>query len=298
MGYTETIFSSTGLNIILALSVYFSLTVGQFSLAQVGFWAIGAYVSAMLTALYGWPLLPALCATAIVCAALGVLLGFPCLRIRGMYLALATLGFSQVATELLSNFHFRVDVDGVLRGPEGLVGFRNIPVLTNVFDIYIFVALLLVFLWALERSRFGLVLVAVREDDVAAEFAGVNVVSIKVTMFALGAAVAGVGGGLFANYTSFISAQDFSFHQTLFSLLYVSVGGVTTFIGPVLGAVLLTLLPEYVRFLGDNRAIFYGVLVLVVMILRPRGLIDRSTFDFLRGLKRPAAKKMEGGRNA
>src|SRR5690606_34833294 len=116
MSYTETIFSGVGLNIILALSVYFSLAVGQFSLAQVGFWALGAYMSAMLTALYGWPLIPALVATMVGCAAVGALLGFPCLRIRGMYLALATLGFSQVVTELLSNLHYEVEVNGVPRG--------------------------------------------------------------------------------------------------------------------------------------------------------------------------------------
>lgn len=284
MGYVETILSATGLNIILALSVYFSLTVGQFSLAQVGFWAVGAYGSAMLTALFGWPLIPALIAVGFVCGIIGVILGFPCLRIRGIYLALATLGFSQVAAQVLGNLQFRIAVDGVLRGPEGLVGFRNIPVLTNVYGIYVFVVLLVALLWWIGQTRFGMALAAVREDDVAAEFAGINVVVVKVTMFALGAAVAGIGGGLFANYTSFISAQDFGFHQTLFSLLYVAVGGIFTFIGPVVGAVLLTLLPEYIRFLGDNRAIFYGVFVLVIMLLRPRGLIDRSNLSAVRKL--------------
>lgn len=284
MGYVETILSVTGLNIILALSVYFSLTVGQFSLAQVGFWAIGAYGSATLTALFGWPLIPALIAVAFVCGIIGVILGFPCLRIRGIYLAMATLGFSQVATQLLGNLQFRIAVDGVARGPEGLVGFRNIPVLTSVYGIYVFVALLLAVLWWIGRTRFGMALAAVRDDDVAAEFAGINVVVVKVTMFALGAAVAGIGGGLFANYTSFISAQDFDFHQTLFSLLYVAVGGLYTFIGPVIGAILLTVLPEYVRFLGDNRAIFYGVIVIVIMLLRPRGLIDRSNLSAVRKL--------------
>jgi len=286
MGYVETILSVTGLNIILALSVYFSLTVGQFSLAQVGFWAIGAYGSATLTALFGWPLIPALMAVALVCGIIGVILGFPCLRIRGIYLALATLGFSQVAAQLLGNLQFRIAVEGVLRGPEGLVGFRNIPVLTSVYGIYVFVALLVAVLWWIGRTRFGMALAAVRDDDVAAEFAGINVVFVKVTMFALGAAVAGIGGGLFANYTSFISAQDFGFHQTLFSLLYVAVGGIFTFIGPVVGAILLTVLPEYVRFLGENRAIFYGVIVLVIMLLRPRGLIDRSNLSAVRKLWR------------
>lgn len=277
MSYIETILSITGFNIILALSVYLTFAVGQFSLAQVGFWAIGAYVSAMLTTLYGWTLLPALLVAAAISGVIGIILGYPCLRIRGIYLALATLGFSETVRVFFLNFSFQVPVGGMPTGPSGVMGFRNIVVLTTIEHIYAFVAILLVFFLWLARSRLGLAFAAVREDDVAARFMGTNIVVMKVLAFALAAAMAAVGGGLYANYTSYITSDDFGFHKTLLAVLFVAVGGVETFYGPILAAVLLTLLPEYIRFLSEYRMIFYGVLVVVIMIYRPRGLIDRRS---------------------
>lgn len=277
MSYSETILSITGLNIILALSVYLTFAVGQFSLAQVGFWAIGAYVSAILTTLYGWSLLPALLVAAAVSGLIGVVLGYPCLRIRGIYLALATLGFSETVRVFFLNFEFQVAVDGIPVGPSGVLGFRNIVVLTTIDHIYIFVAILLAFFLWLGRSRLGLAFAAVREDDVAARFMGTNIVVMKVLAFALAAGMAAVGGGLYANYTSYITADDFGFHKTLLAVLFVALGGVETFYGPILAAVVLTLLPEYIRFLSEYRMMFYGILVVVIMVYRPRGLIDRRT---------------------
>lgn len=275
MSYIETILSITGFNIILALSVYLTFAVGQFSLAQVGFWAIGAYVSAMLTTLYGWALLPALLVAAAVSALIGVVLGYPCLRIRGIYLALATLGFSEMVRVFFLNFTYQVPVDGIPTGPSGVLGFRNIEVLTSIEHIYIFVMILLAFFLWLGRSRLGLTFAAVREDDVAARFMGTNIVVIKVLAFALAAAIAAIGGGLYANYTSYITADDFGFHKTLLAVLFVALGGVETVYGPILAAIVLTLLPEYIRFLSEYRMIFYGILVIVIMVYRPRGLIDR-----------------------
>ena len=276
MSYLATIASIAGLNVLLALSVYMNFAAGQFSLAQVGFWAIGAYASAMLTTLYGVPLVPSLLAAALLSAAIGLVLGYPCLRVRGIYLALATLGFSEVVRVFFLNFRWQVLQDGVPAGPNGALGFRNIVVLTALPQILVAVAIAILFFAWLERSRFGLALDAVRQDELAAENVGLDVVRAKVAAFAIGAAIAGIGGGLYANYISYITSENFGFQLTLVSVLFVALGGSTTFWGPVLGAVLLTILPEYIRFLAEYRMMFYGLFVLVIMILRPKGIIDAA----------------------
>lgn len=281
VSYAQTLIGITGLNIILALSVWLTFAVGQFSLAQVGFWAIGAYAAAMLTTLFAWSLPAAVLAAAVVCGVIGVILGTPCLRIRGIYLALATLGFSEVVRVLLRSLTFQRPVHGVLTGPYGVMGFRNVVVLTTLPDILLALTGILLALAWIGRARLGLAMQAVRQDEIAAGFMGIDTVLTKVAVFALSAALAGIGGGLYANATSYITADDFDFHRTLLAVLIVAIGGTETLPGPVLGAALLTLLPEYFRFLGDNRMIFYGILVVVVMIWRPRGLVDRHSLRWL-----------------
>ena len=263
-----------GLNVLLALSVYATFKVGQFSLAQVGFWSIGAYGTGILTSLYGLPLLPAVLLCGLGSAMIGLLLGYPCLRIRGIYLALATVAFSEVVRVFFHNFKFQVERDGKLVGPDASLGFRGIEVLTAWPQILCAV-LIAIFMFAwIERSRLGLSANAVKEDETAAACAGVNVVAIKVGMFAFGAFIAGMGGGLYSTYVSFVSSDNFGFHLALLSIFYVSVGGTERFYGPVIGALLLTALPELLRFTGDFRMIVYGVIVLALMLLFPRGVAD------------------------
>ena len=272
MGYSISILETCGLNILLAFSVYATFMVGQFSLAQVGFWSIGAYVTGILTALYGWTLVPSLAASAMLCACLGVLLGYPCLRIRGIYLALATVAFAEVVRVFFHNLDLQTQVGGLMVGPGGPLGFRGIPVLTAWPQILVAVLLAIgLFAW-LERSRVGLSARAIAEDEIAAACAGINIVALKVGMFALGAAIAAVGGGLYATYISFVNSDNFGFHLALVSIFFVAVGGTERFFGPLLGAVLLTILPEALRFLGDFRMIAYGLLVLAITVLFPRGL--------------------------
>lgn len=274
MGYLTTVFCLVGLNILLALSVYITLATGQFSLAQVGFWAIGAYCCAILTTIYDFHLIFALLSAGVLCGFIGVIIGYPCLRIRGIYLALATLGFSEMVRVFFLNFKFQRMIGDKLIGPDGVLGFRYVKVLTTPWHIYIVVILIIIFFIVLERSRLGLALNAVQEDDLAANSAGINVVFTKVLAFAIGAAIAGIGGGLYANYMSYITSQDFAFNLTLVAILFVALGGIETFYGPILGAIILTVLPEYLRFLQSYRMMFYGLLVLVIIILRPKGLID------------------------
>lgn len=276
MSYLVTILTVTGMNSILALSIYLTLATGQFSLSQVGFWAIGAYGAAMLTAMYGWPLLPALILPAVLCFFIGLGLGYPCLRIRGIYLALATLGFSECVRIFFLNFDYQVMVEGIPVGPNGVLGFRNIPVLTEPWHVFLALGLIMLLMFAVERSRYGLALSAIEEDETAAASAGIDPVRAKLMAFALAASIAAIGGGLYANYISFITSSNFSFHLTMFAVLYVGAGGLGTLFGPVFGAVLLTLLPEFIRPLQEYRMIFFGLLVAAIMLVRPRGLIDEN----------------------
>lgn len=274
MSYSITILTVAGLNSILALSVYLTLATGQFSLAQVGFWAIGAYGAAMLTTLGGWSLFPALLAPALASFGIGLVLGYPCLRVRGIYLALATLGFSECVRIFFLNFQYQIPIDGVPTGPNGALGFRNVVVLTQPWHVFLALAIMTILLFALERSRYGLTLVAIQEDEVAASAAGMNPVRAKLLAFALAASIASVGGGLYANYMSFITSGDFDFHLTMLAVLFVGAGGIGTLFGPLFGAFLLTLLPEFIRPLQQYRMIVFGLLVTGIVLVRPRGLID------------------------
>jgi branched-chain amino acid transport system permease protein len=214
------------------------------------------------------------------------------LRIRGIYLALATVAFSEVVRVFFHNFKFQIELGGKLVGPDASLGFRGIEVLTAWPQI-LFAVLIAIFAFAwIERSRLGLSANAVREDETAAACAGVNVVAIKVGMFAFGAFVAGMGGGLYSTYVSFVNSDNFGFHLALLSIFYVSVGGTERFYGPVIGALLLTALPELLRFTGDFRMIVYGVIVLLLMLLFPRGVADelRLRVGTLFRRARPAAR--------
>lgn len=278
MYYLIALLELAGLNVILALSVYATLMVGQFSLAQVGFWSIGAFATGMLVTLYDVSLIGALAAAGGLCAVIGIVLGYPCLRIRGIYLTLATVAFTEVVRVFFHNFQHRVEVDGQLLGPAGPVGFRGITVLSAwpqiLLAVLVFVA---IFAW-IERSRIGLAANAIREDETAAACTGVNPVLIKVGMFSFGAFVAGVGGGLYATYASYIVSENFSFHMALISIFYVAIGGTNRFMGPVAGALLLSMLPEAFRFAGDFRMILYAIAVIGFVVLFPRGLVDEIAY--------------------
>lgn len=295
MAYLTALFEISGLNILLALSVFATLMVGQFSLAQVGFWSIGAFVTAMLTTMYGYALFPALAVSGVLCAIVGIALGYPCLRIRGIYLTLATVAFTEVVRVFFSNLHHQVEIDGQLVGPAGALGFRGVDVIAAWPEIFAVVIVVVGLFFWIERSRIGLSANAIREDETAAAAMGINVVLVKVSMFAFGAAVAGVGGGLYASFSSFVLASNFSFHLALISIFYVAVGGMYRFYGPIVGAVLLTALPEFFRFATDYRMILYGVVVLIVVAAFPRGIVDEILYRLDERRERKRVKDAQSG---
>jgi branched-chain amino acid transport system permease protein len=261
-GYWESIAIFLGINALLALSVYVPLAAGLISLGQAGFMAIGAYVSAVMTKA-GYPFVLALPAGALLAAIAGLIVGAPALRVRGMYLMILTLGFGEITRVFFLNFE-------PTGGPSGLGG---IAPLTELSWVVAACVLALFILFRMRRARLGRAMIAVHEDDVAAEAMGINLLRVKLVAFSSGAFLAGLAGGFYAHQALFIDANQFDFSRSAVAFLYVVLGGPATPLGPVLGAGILSLVPELLRFIQEWRMTFVGVLLMVVAIWRPNGLI-------------------------
>jgi branched-chain amino acid transport system permease protein len=267
--YYLDLFSALGINILLALSVYCPMVTGQLSLGNAGFMAIGAYSSAVLTVHLHWPLLPSLTFGGFVAGVFGVLVGFPALRLKGVFLAMATLGFGEMVRSFFMNF--LSPWTGAAYGFRG-IGDTPIPI-TWVWGCLIF---FLAVLWLLSRSRLGLAMIATHDDDTVSELMGINIVGLKIGAFGMGAFIAGVAGGLYAHYYLYVEPEFFNVWRSIHMVLFVIMGGMLTFWGGVLGAVIFTVLPEFMRFLQDWRGAFFGVVIIGLMIARPSGLLTRE----------------------
>lgn len=294
MEYFYSLTTQAGIHILLGLSVYTVALTGQVSFGQQGFYAIGAYVSAIATTLWGIALLPALLLGMSVSAIFGVLVGFPALRVKGLYLAIATFAFGEIVRNGLNSLYFTRTVGGAEVGPVGPEGFRHIAYFNEngwttvdvTILVVVIVAVVLLFYAVLERSRLGATMRAVGSDELAAATAGISVVWIKVGAFAIGAAAAGLGGGLYAHYTTFISPLAFGLPIAIVAVAYVLVGGLGSWIGPVVGVLFFLALTEGLRFLGEYRMMIYGLVVVIAMNIRPHGLIDAKMLRHLKSMLR------------
>jgi branched-chain amino acid transport system permease protein len=292
MEYLYSLVTQTGIHILLGLSVYTVALTGQVSFGQQGFYAIGAYVSAIATTLWGIPLIPALLLGMAVGTIVGVLVGFPALRVKGLYLAIATFAFGEIVRNGLNIVYYTREVGGAEVGPVGPEGFRHISYFNDngwtaldvMLLVVVIVAVVLVFYAFLDRSRLGATMRAVGADELAAATAGVNVVWIKVGAFAIGAAAAGLGGGLYAHYTTFLSPLAFGLSIAIIAVAYVLVGGLGSWLGPVTGVLFFLALTEGLRFLGEYRMMIYGLVVVIAMNLRPHGFIDAKMMHRLKDL--------------
>ena len=284
MDYYVAIASIIGIHTLLGLSVYLVAISGQMSFGQQGFFAVGAYIAGMGTALWGVHLLPALLLGAVAAGVMGVLVGFPALRVRGLYLAIATFGFGEIVRLAFLNVRYTKTIGGRVVGPNGAEGFRHVR---YVFDrgftglhylavILIAVVVVVILYWLLERSKDGAKLRAVEEDETAAAMVGINVTRVKVAAFAAAAAVAGLGGGLFVHYSTYIDHDMVALPLAIASVTYPLLGGLGSFVGPILAAVVLVSLTEGLRFLHELREFVYGGLIILTMIFRPRGLVDEA----------------------
>ncbi len=312
-GYTRSLLIFAGINVIAAYSFYLPYKTGQVSLGQAGFMAIGAYASAILTQNFGIPFAVALIGGGMVAGVIGIAVGFPALRIKGIYLLLLTLGFSEIVSVIALSWEY----------VGGAQGFRQISFnpFTLVYVIGIIIVLLLFFA-RLEQSSLGRAMDSIHQDETAAEVMGIDVVRIKLLAFGLGAALAGLAGALYAHHATFMDSTTFNIMLSVEILVFVVVGGGSTYWGPVFGAIVLNAIPEFLRALREwlelipvawtnfypvnrvydflhgfldfenaKRLIAYGVILILMMIFRPDGLLTR---DSLRRLRLPRWKARHG----
>jgi branched-chain amino acid transport system permease protein len=282
-----------GVHTLLGLSAYVVLQTGQVSLAQAGFMAIGAYVAAMLTVLAGWPLIAALVVSSLVAGITACLVGFPALRVHGLMLVVATIAFTEIVRLFFFNFDYQISRGNLQVGPLGGEGFRQIryfpengwTTLHVAIFIWTVVALVMAALWWMDRSRAGAVLRAVGEDEIAAQSCGINLTAVKVSAMTAGGAIAGIAGGLYAHYTTHIEQSNFTILLATFAIAYPILGGLSSVFGTVAAVIFIQgFLVEGLRFLGDWRNLLFGALIVLVMNIRPSGLLDARTMATLRRL--------------
>ena len=259
----QDLFYGLGVNAILALSMYVVLALGQLSLGQAAFMGIGAYVGAVVTVKLGLPFGVSLLLSMVAPAIVAAIVGIPTLRLSGTYLAIATIGLGEV----LRVVYLNTDYLG------GALGFSGIPGKADGWTIYGLLAVILIGCLLIMRSRIGRACEAIHEDEDAARVMGINVTAYKMIGLIVSASLAGLGGALNAHFSSFISPAEFGFENAVAILSYAVLGGVTTPFGPVIGAFLLTALPELLRELHGLRGVFNGLIIVLVMIFLPKGLL-------------------------
>jgi branched-chain amino acid transport system permease protein len=259
----QLLLAQVGINVLLTLSMYITLNCGLLTLANVGFMAIGGYVSVLLGINAHVPFPFALGVGALAAGVVAVPIGLPVLRLSGIFLAIATIGFGQVVVAAILN----IPATG-----EG-VGLTNASADPSIVPILLSLVVVLYLLWRLGGSRLGQAWAAIREDNVAAAAQGINVPHYRLLAFVLGAVVAGYAGGLDAHLNFFISPSEYQFSRVVGVLVFAVTGGTSTVLGPVVGAVVLTSLPEVLRFARDYRDSINGLVLVAVILFRPQGIM-------------------------
>lgn len=293
--YIQGILMLAGINLmsVLGLSLLTGFT-GMFSFGHAGFMAIGGYTSAMMTVNYGWPFIPALLMGALTAALMSALIGKLTLNLKGDYFCIATLGFGEAIRLVLDNVQYF----------GGARGWPGIPNYTNFTNVLIINIIAIIILANIIRSRQGRNMIAVREEELASQIVGINVFKYKLISLMISAAYAGIAGGLMAHYMTFLQPKMFSLVKSTELTIIVIFGGLGSISGSVLGALVLTSLPEILRSFSNWRLVIYGLSVIVIMISRPEGLMGgyeltpssmKKLFTRMRSKKGDLPKSMEGG---
>lgn len=258
-------------NVIAAYAVYLPIAAGQLNLGIAGFMAAGAYTAAYLSNEHGWSMMAAIPAGGLAAGLLALAVAVPILRTQGIYLALATFALGQVIAAVFLNLE-------VVGGAAGY----PVTAFAPAWAVVATTLALLVLLFLLSRTRFALYLTAIKSDRLVSDLMGLNVRALQVSAFVLGAAVAGIGGGLYGHHFSFVEAQHFSVSLSIFTVLYVLLGGTQTVWGPLVGAVFFTLLPELLRASAGWRYVIFALFIIAFMALRPQGLVTTDLGRFFR----------------
>ncbi|MGI8350805.1 branched-chain amino acid ABC transporter permease [Niallia circulans] len=266
-GWIDTLYSNMiilmAINIMLAVSLHLVIGItGQFSIGHAGFLAVGAYVSAIATMKFQMPFPIAILAGGIVAALAGLLVGIPTLRLRGDYLAIATLGFA----EIIRIFFLNIDYVGGAAGMQ----ITHLTTWTSTF-ICLFITILVIVNFT--NSRHGRAAIAIRENEIAADAMGINTTYYKVAAFALGSLFAGVAGALQAHNFYIINPTNFGFLKSFDILIYVVLGGLGSLSGSVIAASFLTIISTYLQDYPETRMIIYSLVLVIVMLYRPKGLM-------------------------
>ncbi len=269
-----------GINIVVGLA-------GLLDLGYVAFYAVGAYTYALLNYHFGLGFWLALPIGAAMGALFGILLGYPVLRLRGDYLAIVTLGFGEIIRLILENWNeFSFGPSGIANIPRpGLPGIKMNLEQSTVFIYFLMIALVVFTIFVVNRlkdSRIGRAWIALREDEVACQAMGIDRTKTKLTAFALGATWAGMAGVLFAAKTTFINPASFTIWESINILCIVVLGGMGSIAGVIFGALILILLPEYLRAFSEYRMLLFGIILVSMMVFRPGGIITevRRTYKF------------------
>lgn len=280
--YASQILTLGGVNAIMAISVNVVCGItGQLSLGQAAFQAIGAYTTILLTMKVGCPLAISILIGGLVAAAFGFLIGFPTLKLEGDYLAIVTLAFGEIIRVVLTNFK------NLTGGPNGiqfstifttnLAHGMTIAWLSIIGSLILIIALLMNYI----RSSYGRAIMAVREDEIAANSNGIGVFRYKMIGFVIASFIGGIGGALYAPFIGFVKPEIGSFNNSINHLIYVVLGGMGSITGSVFAAFALTILQEVLRFLKDYRLLIYPLILIFVMLFRPQGLMDRKELSFV-----------------
>ena len=318
--YYAELLNLTGISIILAVSLnLITGFTGQFSIGHAGFMAVGAYSSVFLTVYYSQSAEQALAGLlgptvaqslvflgivvfgALVAALAGLLVGIPSLRLRGDYLAIVTLGFAEIIRIIILN----IDRVGGATGFRGAVapweGRPIIPLYANFVWIGGFAVITIVVVYNIVRSDIGRALVSIREDELAAEAMGINTTRYKVLAFVISSAFAGIAGALFGHFRQFLHTNDFQFIRSIEIIIMIVLGGMGSITGAVLGAIVITILPELLRQLPGNlihyRLVIYSALLVIIMLTRPQGVMGAREFGIpwlKRAQNRPEGDKPAG----
>jgi branched-chain amino acid transport system permease protein len=264
-----------GINIILAVSLNLITGItGQFTLGHAAFMAVGAYISAIVTAKFGLSFAAGIFAGALCSAVSGIIIGIPTLRLKGDYLAIATLGFGEIVRIIILNTEY----------VGGASGLNDIPQNTNWTWLYFTVIITILLIRNFISSKNGRACIAIREDDIAAEAMGVNTTFYKVLAFAIGAFFAGTAGALYSGYFYFIKPDAFGFMKSIDILVIVVFGGIGSLTGSIVGAVALSLISLGLQSIPELRMVIYAVILFVIMVYRPEGLMGKGKIKlFKRG---------------
>lgn len=252
-----------GINIILASSLNLATGyLGQLTLGHAGFMSVGAYVSALCSIHLELPFIASLLMGAIIAAIIGVIIGIPTLRLKGDYLCIITLAFNEIIRVIMVNL-------SITNGSKGLVG---IPRSTNFAIVFFSAAVTVFVIYSIVKSRHGRAIISIREDETASELSGIPTTYYKILAFAISAFFAGLAGGLYAHYITVISPKVFDYNKSVEILVIVVLGGMGNWKGSIIAAIVMTILPEYLRAFSQYRMLLYAAILIIAMISKEKNI--------------------------